>query len=87
MINTNPLKGVYEVVNMQLYNIDQVVEILSISPKTIRTLMDAGELAFIKMTPGPRGSVRFSDKDIEAFINSHRVDAKEVTSRVLHQHV
>lgn len=70
---------------MQLYNIEQASEILGISPKTVRTLMDAGELAYIKLTPGCRGAVRFSDTDIQKFIDSHRVDAKEITSRVLNR--
>lgn len=68
---------------MQLYNIEQASEILSISEKSIRVLMDAGQLAYIKVTPGPRGSVRFSDDDLKAFVDSHRVDIKSMTSRVV----
>lgn len=68
---------------MKLYTIQQAGELLSMSRSAVYGLMRSGELPYIKMTPGPRGAIRFTEDDIVKFINAHKVDYQSVSAAVL----
>lgn len=53
---------------IQLLTVTEVAETLSISEKTVRRLIDAGELPVIKLGR----LVRIDPRDLDRFIASHR---------------
>lgn len=54
----------------QLHTIDETAEILHVAPRTVRRMIDAGELAAHRF----RRLVRISDADIALCLAAHRSD-------------
>ena len=59
---------------MKLYTLREVADALQVSEKTIRRLVNRGDLVGFKV--GDRGQVRVRSEDLEAYLERQRVQAK-----------
>jgi excisionase family DNA binding protein len=50
-------------------------KLIGIHPRTLDLWQNQRRIPFIKLGPGRRGLVRFRRADLEAFLQSHRVEA------------
>ena len=53
----------------------QAAKLIGIHPRTLDLWQNQRRIPFIKLGPGRRGLVRFRRADLEAFLQSHRVEA------------
>jgi len=60
----------------KLLTVDEVAEILRVSPSTVYRRIQAGELPAIKL--GHR-QVRIKQEDLDAYIEAHRITSTEFT--------
>ncbi|MEQ9288794.1 MAG: helix-turn-helix domain-containing protein [Cyclobacteriaceae bacterium] len=56
---------------LELLSTEEVSRLLGVSIKTVRRLMDSGELKSIRLGKGKRAPLRFRRVNIEAYLNNH----------------
>ena len=56
------------------FSLRQVAEILNVSVDSVRTRLERRQLAFTRIG-GPRGRIRISESDLEAFLTRNHIEA------------
>jgi excisionase family DNA binding protein len=59
-------------VHDEYWTIGEVAEKLKVSTRTVYRWVDSGDLPIIKLTPGEKGNVRVSERDLEEFVEARR---------------
>lgn len=57
----------------QLLTRQQVADLLAVSPRTVFSLTDRGELPAVRLG----GAVRYSPSDIDRFVRAHRTGSRK----------
>lgn len=65
---------------MQLLKVQEVAEAMKVSVRTIRRLIKRGDLAAYKV--GDRGQLRVQERDLEQYLNAHRVEVENKAKAV-----
>ena len=68
---------------MKLLTLREIAESLQVSERTIRRLVNRGDLAGVKV--GDRGQVRVKSEDLEAYLERQRVHADGQTATHRHE--
>ncbi len=68
---------------MKLLTLREIAESLQVSERTIRRLVNRGDLAGFKV--GDRGQVRVKSEDLEAYLERQRVHADGQTATHHHE--
>jgi excisionase family DNA binding protein len=76
-------KHVSELPITEMMTPSQVAASLGVSPNTVRKWSNRGRLPFYRFSP--RGDRRYRREDVEAFIASQRVEAKEGWRKPMHE--
>lgn len=63
---------------MKLLTLREVADALQVSEKTVRRLVNRGDLAGFKV--GDRGQVRIMQEDLDAYLQTQRVRAGKATA-------
>ena len=66
---------VTELIPDGLLDKSQAAKLIGIHPRTLDLWQNQRRIPFIKLGPGRRGLVRFRRADLEAFLETHRVEA------------
>jgi hypothetical protein len=61
----------------RLLEIDQVAELLSIHPQSVRELIWADEIAWVNISTGKRPRIRVADHEVERFIKKRTVKSSK----------
>lgn len=57
-----------------MLTVKEVAQRLRVSPSTVYNLVEGGRIAYHRIGKG-RGSIRFSEEQVEAFLQASRVEA------------
>ena len=62
----------HSVRSVKLLTVQEVADLMKVSEKTVRRLIKRGDIAAYKL--GDRGQLRVKERDLEQYVEAHRVD-------------
>jgi len=63
-----------QAVHEEYWTLDEVAERLKVNRRTVNRWVESGHLTAIRFGPGPRGSIRIAESDLQEFIQQRRTD-------------